>query len=200
VAVPQICYAANVWYRPPHKKDTETRRNSIVKLTKQLELIQQQVAISITGAMRTTASDEATVHANIKLIAIQLNETVLKSYARFTTRPTNHPLYPAIQRTARHPVQRHKTALHHHAESSSFNQSAMEKIVTTRAPPGTTSPHTFQIVPSKKESIKWDNDHFGNGTMIYTDSSGYKNMVGTSAVLYNNGIKIVSLKYQLRTI
>ena len=104
VAVPQICYAADVWYRPPHKKDTETRMNGMVKLTKQLELIQQQAAISITGAMRTTAGNKATVHANIKPIAIQLKETVLKSYARFTTRPTNHPLYPAIQRTARCPV------------------------------------------------------------------------------------------------
>jgi len=62
----------------------------------------------------------------------------------------------------RHPVQRHKTALHHHTESSSFNQSAMEKIATSRAPPGTTIPHTFRIAPSKKESIKWDNNNFGN--------------------------------------
>ena len=76
----------------------------------------------------------------------------------------------------------------------------MEKIATTRAPPGTTIPHTFRIAPSKKESIKWDNDNFGNGTMIYTDGSGYKNMVGTSAVLYNDGIEIDSLKYQLGTI
>jgi len=33
--------------------------------------------------------------------------------------------------------------------------------------------------------------------MIYTDGSGYKSMVGASAVLYNDGIETDSLKYQL---
>jgi hypothetical protein len=101
------------------------------------------VAISITGVMRTTVGDQAIVHANIKLIAIQLKEMVLKSYARFTTRPTNHPLYPAIQAMAKCSVCRHKTALHLHVESGGLRQMAMETIMATRAPPGTTSPHQF---------------------------------------------------------
>ena len=130
----------------------------MIKLTKQLKLIQRQAAISIIRAMRTTASNEAT--ANINPIAIQLKETILRSYTRFTTKPTNHPLYPAIQRMARHPVQRHKMALHLHTESSHFNDSATEKIVATRAPPGTNSPHTFRIAASKEESIKLDKDNF----------------------------------------
>jgi hypothetical protein len=75
-----------------------------VKLTKQLELIQQQAAISITSAMRTTAGNVATVHANTKPIGLQLKETGLKAYARFKTRPSNHPLYTAIQKTAKRSV------------------------------------------------------------------------------------------------
>jgi len=149
--------------------------------------------------MRTLAGDEAIVHANIKPIPIQLKETVLKSYARFTTRPTNHPLYLAIRRTARRPIRRHKTALHLHAESSNIKQAVTETITATRAPPSTSSSHTFRIAASKEEAIKWDTDNFCNGTMMYTDGSCYRNMVGASAVLYFDGIETDSLKYQLGT-
>src|SRR5260221_11358094 len=194
-----MCYASDVWYRPPHKNSTEVRKEGTVKLMKQLESIQQQAAISIIRAMRTTAGDEAIVHANVKPIALQLKEFGLKSYARFTTRPTSHPLHQAIQTTSRQPVQQHKTALHLLEKSNNPRQSVMETITATRAPPSTTSPHSYRIAASKEESIEWDNDNFREGTMIYTDGSCYSNMVGASAVLYVNGNKVDSLKYQLGT-
>jgi len=81
--------------------------------------------------MKTTAGDAAIVHANVKPIAIHLKEVVLKSYARFTTRPNNHPLYPAIRKTAKRMVQRHKTALHLHAESSIVKHLEVETITAT---------------------------------------------------------------------
>ena len=40
VAIPRICYAADVWYKPPNKKDTKAKSIGTVKLTKQLESIQ----------------------------------------------------------------------------------------------------------------------------------------------------------------
>jgi hypothetical protein len=131
VAVPRICYASDVWYKPPHRGDTDARSRGTVKLTRQLEAIQRQAAISIIGAMRTTAGDEATVHANIKPIAIQLRETALKTYARFMTRPASHPLYPAIRKTANRSVRRHRTALHNHVESSKLKRATMETIMVT---------------------------------------------------------------------
>jgi len=70
-------------------------------------------------------------------------------------------------------------------------------ITATRAQPGSTSPHKFRKAANKEESIKWDNENFSNGTMIYTDSSCCRNMVGASAVRYENGYKIDSLKFQL---
>ena len=94
-------------------------------------------------------------------------------------------------------VQRHKTSLHLHAEASSISNAEMETITATRAKPGTTSSHKFRRAANKEESIKWDNENFRNGTMIYTDGSCYRNMVGASAVLYEIGQEIGSLKFQL---
>jgi hypothetical protein len=149
--------------------------------------------------MRTTAGDTTTAHANIKPIELQLRETGQKAYAQFQTRPTNHPLYPAIQRTAKRSVLRHKTAIHLLAESSNTNQTPMETIAATRTHPGEANPHTFYITSEKDKSIEWDKDNFNDGTMIYTDGSCYRKMVGASAVLYKGGIEIDLLRYQLGT-
>jgi ribonuclease HI len=73
----------------------------------------------------------------------------------------------------------------------------MEKIHTTRSIPSTHSPHSFRIANNKEEAIEWDREHFKTGTMIYTDGSCYKGMVGALAVIYIDGIKKDELRYQL---
>jgi len=40
VTVPRICYAADIWYKPPDKQDDRVKRTGSVKLTRQLESIQ----------------------------------------------------------------------------------------------------------------------------------------------------------------
>ena len=61
------------------------------------------------------------------------------------------------------------------------------------------TPHKYRIAETKEAPIEWDRENFGNGIMIYTDGSCYKDKVGASAVIYINGIETPSLKFQLRT-
>ena len=147
--------------------------------------------------MRTTAGDVATVHANIKPIALQLKETGLKTYARYASRPTSHPLYKAIQKTAKRLVLCHRTALHQLAEVSNFKVGEIKTIDSTRAPPSKATPHNYQIAESKEALIKWDKESFTNEMMIYTDGSCYKDSVGALAVLYINRLETDLLKHQL---
>jgi len=89
-----------------------------------------------------------TVHANIKPIALQLKETGLKTYARYTSRPTSHPLYKSIQKTAKCSVLHHRTALHQLVEASNFKVGKIEMINTTRALP---SKATSQLPNCRKQ-------------------------------------------------
>ena len=73
-------------------------------------------------------------------------------------------------------------------------------IISTRAPPHKATPHIYHIAKTKETSTKWDRENFGNGIMIYTDGSSYKNKVGASAIICINGIKTASLKFQLGTV
>ena len=53
------------------------------------------------------------------------------------------------------------------------------------------------IAQSKELSVEVDNTTFKRGINIYMDGSGYINTIGAAAVLYEKGVKIDELQYQL---
>jgi ribonuclease HI len=198
VAVPKITYAADLWYR---SKTNPTDNNPLgfgpIMLTRRLEAIQRQAAISITGGLRSSPGDALIAHANLTPMATLLKGTSLKTYARLTTRPASHPISPAILRTARVQVKSHRTSLHHLAKTSKIKPDRMEKIGPTRLRPGTRPSFSTYIAGTKEESFNTDVAMFGQGIRIYTDGSGYKGQVGASAIIFINGRKGAELRYQL---
>ena len=199
VAVPKISYATDLWFCPKiiqktDKKQTDTGPRTI---TRRLEAIQRNAAISITGALPTAPGDATIVHANLTPIRILLKETSLKGYARLSTRSPTHPITPLIAQTYKQQPKKHNTSLHHLAQTAKFNANEMEKIPPTRQRPGTTPVFSTDIAVTKEASIVNDKVMFPNGRMIYTDGSGFKGAIGAAAVLYVNGIKKAQLRYQL---
>ncbi|CAG8749744.1 9943_t:CDS:2, partial [Acaulospora colombiana] len=59
VAIPRITYAADTWFVPSRTPTDAERNIGPVNLTTKLASIQRQAAITITGALRTTAGDAA---------------------------------------------------------------------------------------------------------------------------------------------
>ena len=199
VAVPKITYATDLWYCPkksPHSNCKPTGFGP-TNLTKHLESIQRQAAISITGGLHTSPGDTLIVHANLVLIKVQLKEICLKTYACLSTCATTHPIANALHCTAKTQVKTHCTTLHHLAKSSDFNPANIEKIRPTCLHPGEYPEFVSSIVDTKEAAITTDKAQFGRGKRIYTDGSGYKEQVGASAVLFTNGKKTVALCYRL---
>ena len=200
VAVPKISYAADLWFRPKntHKKaDKNPTESGPRMITKRLESIQRNAAISITDALRTSPGDAVIVHANLTPLGILLKEASLKSYARIASRPATHPISPFVLRTNKHQTKKHRTSLHHLANISRFEPNKMEKIAPTRQRPGTLPDFSTSIAETKEESIEKDNEMFPNGRMIYTDGSGFRGAIGAAAVLFVDGEKKGHLRYQL---
>ncbi len=69
----------------------------------------------------------------------------------------------------------------------------MEKIKPTCLRPGENLTFTTLIASSKEASIEIDRAEFRKGTMIYTDSSGYKDQVAALAILFTNGRRTAEL-------
>ena len=128
VAVPKISYAADLWFRTKssHKTDKNRTDTGPHMITKRLEAIQRNAAISITRALQTAPGDATIVHANLTPIGILLKETSLKGYARLSTRPLTHPITPLIARTHKQLPKKHITLLHYLAQTARFNPNEME--------------------------------------------------------------------------
>ena len=199
VAVPKITYATNLWYHPkksPHSNCKPTGFGP-ANLTKHLESIQCQAAISITGGLHTSPGDTLIVHSNLVLIKVQLKEICLKTYACLSTCATTHLIANALHCTAKTQVKTHHTALHHLAKSSDFNPANIEKIRPTCLCPGEYPDFVSSIVDTKEAAITTDKAQFSRGKRIYTDGSGYKEQVGALAMLFTNGKKTAVLCYRL---
>ena len=199
VAIPKICYAADLWYTPPRSTKANTNQTGPKGITKRLESIQRQAAISITGAMRTAPGDALVVHANLTPIGIQLRETGIRTFLCLASCPSHHPIAKLITRACMQQVKHHRTALHHLADISGINPSRMEKIGTQKYHPGDKTPISTSIAETKELSITWDKEHFDRGLRIYTDRSGQQGTIGATAILFINRIKMSELHYQLGT-
>src|SRR5258706_3831080 len=199
VAVPKITYAADLWFRPKILCKTDQGSTEVGPglLTKRLESIQRNAAISIMGAMRTSPGDATIVHANLVPLSILLKEASLKGYARIATRPTTPPISPLVRRTTKNRIKKHQSSLHHLANMAKFKPGEMEKMNATRQRPGTTPNFSTFIAETKEKSVENDNKLFPISRMIYTDGSGYKGAIGAAAVAFANSTKIAELRYQL---
>ncbi|KAF9780522.1 hypothetical protein BJ322DRAFT_1011914, partial [Thelephora terrestris] len=66
VAIPKMSYAAEVWYTLPHHPTPDAKRRlGSIKFTQKLITEQRKAAITILGAMRTTAGDVLSIHAHL---------------------------------------------------------------------------------------------------------------------------------------
>lgn len=128
VTVPKICYAADIWFTPSWSFKADSYHTGPVGITRHLKSVQRQVAISITGAMRTALGDTAIVHANITPIGLQLREFSAKAYLCLASQPSSHPVSKFIARTHKLQVTRHWTALYHLAKVTNIDPNALETV------------------------------------------------------------------------
>ncbi|KAG2046327.1 hypothetical protein BDR06DRAFT_899445, partial [Suillus hirtellus] len=65
VAIPKYTYGADVWFRPIHRESADSLQRKSIGTAEHLAKAQRTAALSITGAMRTTATDTLNEHANL---------------------------------------------------------------------------------------------------------------------------------------
>jgi ribonuclease HI len=196
VAIPRITYAAEIWYTPPHKPSNAKKKQGDVRLTNKLGSIQRKATIAITGAMRTTAGDILEMHTNLFSARTLLLNAIFRAATRLATLSTAHPLTPHIRKCSRRLVRKHRSALHYIFYLTDIDPEDIEKIESTRRPPSYRNP--FQIRIEEEElATEWDSQHFGDEIMIYSDGSGYKDMIGAAAVMYSNEQEVGSLRFLL---
>lgn len=196
VALPKMIYAADVWYTPPHIPPGKTRRVGSVTVLREIQQIQRQGTLAITGALRSTATDILDLHANVLPIELQLKKACHRAITRIATLPDTHPLYQPVRRCAKRYVKHHRSALHHLTHLFNINPDDLETITPTRRPPHSQTPFTTEIAKTRDESKQHSAEDKAD-IRIFTDGSGYEGMAGAAAILYRQRRRPKILRYHL---
>ncbi|KAF8162540.1 hypothetical protein BJ912DRAFT_838200, partial [Pholiota molesta] len=112
VAVPSMLYVVDVWLY----LQVFPRVDSQVPASRHyscpaLERVQQQSALQVTGALRTTPSDMLFAHADMDPMAQLIWTKCQVAALRLATVPEKHPLYKDVKRAAVRLPKKHPSAL-----------------------------------------------------------------------------------------
>ena len=198
VAVPKMSYAADVWYTLPHKANEWSKRQvGSIKFTQKIQSAQRRAAISVLGAMRTTAGDVLNAHAYLPPPHLLFLAALNRSATRLASLPISHPLYKPTQLAIKRPVKRHRGPLHTLFLTTGIQPLRYETILPTRRRRNYRVLGKINIDDDRDVAIA--NANRLSGLVVYTDGSGYDKKIGAAAVMTKNGREIDSLQYYLGT-
>ncbi|OJA13527.1 hypothetical protein AZE42_13860 [Rhizopogon vesiculosus] len=100
-AVPKMLYAASLWFTPVYQNGSDHPLRGSMGVARRLSTVQRMAAVSMTGALCTTATDVLEAHSNLLPTSLLLQNTCHRAIIRMAALPATHPLYIPIRRAAK---------------------------------------------------------------------------------------------------
>lgn len=163
-------------------------------IARKLLRVHRQMAIFISGALRTTATDVACLHANLPPFKILVNLMCQRATLRMASLPDSHPLRGHLIR-ASHYVQRHRSPLHELIRAFDIRPGQVETIADYRPAPDAV-PTLESIIHSREEAPRFDRRNPVQ-VKLYSDGSSHNGGVGAAAVLMRVGASFRILRMYL---
>ena len=195
IAVPRMLYAADIFLTPITRNPGQGRVTRSVGHIAKLARVQRTVALHITGAMRTTATDMIDAHAKLLPFHILVNQICYRSTLRLATLPDTHPLYKHMRKARRY-VKRHRTPLHKLLHAFRIDPDTLETISTHRQAPGWIRQVKVRKAANKDEAYK-EGMESTTQVKVYTDGSDINGGVGAAALLIRDGRRHGTLRTHL---
>ena len=186
VALPKITYGLDIWYTPPNKAAGQTRNSGSAAALRQLRKTQRIATLAILGALRTTPTDFADVHAGLLPIELALHKAAHRATIRLLTLPATHPLHKVIQTIREKPQRKHISPVANLIRIYDLPLARIETIVPTVQHPRSMAKFKVQTPGTRKESIKQEKNDEAD-FKAFSDGSGLNGGIGAAAVLYRKG-------------
>ena len=185
IVVPRFTYSMEVWYTYLHKPGAAGKTRGSVSITNKLGSVQHKVAISIMGGLNTVAGDVMNTHMYILPVDLLFCKLLICAVLHLCSLPAAHPLCPLVRSTVCWKVKHHHSPIHHLINFSGLNPNKIKTISPVRRSPGYSPVFEIVILPLKEAALPFA---ILINTIackhMYTDSSGFKNIIGASALLY----------------
>jgi hypothetical protein len=195
VAIPKMIYAADLWFSPAYRDGSDTPQKGSLGTAKRLTSVQRIALLTITGAMRSTATDLLEVHANVLPITLLLQNFCHRAIVRISALPKTHPLHGPVRRAAGRYVTSHRSSLHRLTHLFAINPDEIESLKPTTIAPSSSCPYKTQI-SERKKAIE-EHANLEDEIQVYCDGSGYKKNIGAAAILYRAGARPRILRFHL---
>lgn len=153
------------------------------------------MAISIVGAMMTTAGDIAEAHADLLPMQAQVNNICYRATLRIATLPKEHPIFPNFKRANSRMVKRYPSQLHYLADFCNLKNGRLETIPIVGKTRIRTITPDVQILRDRNKAVEYHRN-LEEDAMVYSDGSALEGGVGAAATLHRNGKK-KTIRYKL---
>ena len=195
VGLAKMLYAADVWCTSPlERSNTKSRTSAFIT---KMERVQRQVALRITGALRTTPSNLLLPHAGLIPLQLQIRKICQNLALRIATLPAHHPLFRTANKAAKKVPKRHPSPLQIILCLLPAHPSKMETIDTLRKPLEWRQPFATRIPNSEEEALALNNENMDD-VKLFTDGSGLNGHIGAAAVLTRGFHPYIIARHYLR--
>jgi ribonuclease HI/exonuclease III len=198
VAIPRILYGVDIWAPPTRGDNERVQTQSTRRIANKISSVQRQGTLAVVGGLRTSPTDSLCVHANILPAHLELDKQCSRAAIRLATLPAVHPLTNIYRACAKRKVKRHKSPLHHLANTYKTDPKNFETIPTAGRNPALMGKRPFKtVIPRSKEASKEEDKRALEHVKIYTDGSAQDGEVGAAAVLTRNGKPVKTMHLHL---
>ena len=159
--------------------------------------VQHALMLQITGALRSTPTDLLNLSADLLPFRLLVKKLCHRAFMHLATLPEQHPLHAPVNSKANLHIVRHRSPLHHLNAVFPTTAAQIEKIDYLSTDPATTPTIPVRTDPSKEDAIWTYLLKPAPPAQIYTDGSGYGNVIGAAAILCRKGYPNIALQYCL---
>src|SRR6266481_10151072 len=123
-----------------------------------LTSVQHIATTTITGALRTSATDTMELHANLFPVELLMQRVCHRVMLQLAALPETHPLYKFVRVSACRDVHRHRSTLHQLLHAFSVWPDVYETVCLMTRPPnrGNTFDTQMKIAASREASKEED--------------------------------------------
>jgi ribonuclease HI len=200
VAIPKFTYGADIWFCPIYKEDSNVLQRGSMGIANHLAKVKHIAMLSITGAMRSTATDTLNAHANLLPTGLMLLRVCHQAALCLATLPECHPLSKHLKHIAHHyNIQHHHSSIHNLLTTFKTFPATIETLdPICRSNVWEPIDYNIHIAMKKDQAIK-EQHKLKEKIQVFTDGSSHDGGVGASAVLTWEGKPPHTLKYYLGT-
>ena len=192
VIVPRMLYAADIFCA--NKLSSVSPHTGFLG---EMARVQRALMLQITGALRSTPTDILNIETDLPPFKLLVKKVCHHAFMRLSSLPPRHPLSAYINSSVNCNILKHRSPLLHLRNAFDIDPKRVEKIDHLPRDPQLQPQIPVHIDKSKEDALWTYLLRPAPPTTIFTDGSGYGDVIGAAAILRRRNAQDSTLQFSL---